>query len=76
MSDFDLKGHPFKINFNTEILLETVESPFLCKKTEFLTDITFIVGASIARPLLESIEIKKIFLAEKNPAMKLGLIIE
>ena len=34
------------------------------------------VGASIARPIPESIEIKKVFLAEKNPIVKLGLVIK
>ena len=34
------------------------------------------VGASIARPIPESIEIKKVFLAEKNPVVKLGLVIK
>lgn len=34
------------------------------------------VGASIARPIPESIEIKKVFLAEKNPVVRLGLVIK
>lgn len=34
------------------------------------------VEASIARPIPESIEIKKVFLAEKNPVVKLGLVIK
>lgn len=34
------------------------------------------VGASIARPIPKSIEIKKVFLAEKNPVVKLGLVIK
>ncbi len=34
------------------------------------------VGASIARPIPEGIEIKKVFLAEKNPVVKLGLVIK
>lgn len=34
------------------------------------------VGASIARLIPESIEIKKVFLAEKNPIVKLGLVIK
>ena len=34
------------------------------------------VEASIARPIPESIEIKKVFLAEKNPVVKLKLLIK
>ena len=34
------------------------------------------VGASIARPIPESIEIKKVFLAEKNPVVKFGVLIK
>lgn len=34
------------------------------------------VGASIARPIPESIEIKGVFLAEKNPVVKFGLVIK
>ncbi len=34
------------------------------------------VGASIARPIPESIEIKGVFLSERNPVVKLGLVIK
>ena len=34
------------------------------------------VGASIARPIPESIEIKGVFLNERNPVVKLGLVIK
>lgn len=34
------------------------------------------VGGSSACPIPESIEIKKVFLAEKNPVVKLGLVIK
>ena len=34
------------------------------------------VGAISNRPIPESIEIKKVFLSEKNPVVKLGLIIK
>lgn len=34
------------------------------------------VGASIARPIPESIEIKGVFLSTKNPVVKLGMIIK
>ncbi|MCI8344732.1 MAG: stage III sporulation protein D [Clostridia bacterium] len=34
------------------------------------------VGARIARPIPESIEIKGVFLSERNPIVKLGLVIK
>ncbi len=34
------------------------------------------VGAITNRPIPKSIEIKKVFLAEKNPVVKLGLLIK
>lgn len=34
------------------------------------------VGASIARPIPESIEIKGVFLSMKNPVVRLGLLIK
>ena len=34
------------------------------------------VGARIARPIPESIEIKGVFLSERNPVVKLGLVIK
>ena len=34
------------------------------------------VGARIARPIPESIEIKGVFLSNKNPVVKLGLVIK
>lgn len=34
------------------------------------------VGASIARPIPESIEIKGVFLSTRNPVVKLGLVIK
>lgn len=33
------------------------------------------VGASIARPIPESIEIKGVFLSTRNPVVRLGLVI-
>lgn len=34
------------------------------------------VGVAISCPIPESIEIEKVFLAEKNPVVKLGLVIK
>lgn len=39
-------------------------------------DVTLRNGLKIGQVIPESIEIKKVFLAEKNPVVKLGLIIK
>lgn len=40
------------------------------------TDVTLRNGFIIGQAIPESIEIKKVFLAEKNPVVKLGLIMK
>ena len=39
-------------------------------------DVTLKNGLEIGQVISESIEIKKVFLAEKNPIVKLGLVIK
>lgn len=39
-------------------------------------DVTLQNGKQKGQPIPESIEIKKVFLAEKNPIVKLGLVIK
>lgn len=39
-------------------------------------DVTLKNGRKIGQVIPESIEIKKVFLAEKNPVVKLGLVIK
>lgn len=39
-------------------------------------DVTFQNGKSKGEPIPESIEIKKVFLAEKNPVVRLGFVIK
>ena len=40
------------------------------------TEVTLKNGKQIGQAIPESIEIKKVFLAEKNPVVKLGLVIK
>ena len=40
------------------------------------TEVTFQNGKNKSPIIPESIEIKKVFLAEKNPVVKLGLVIK
>ena len=45
-------------------------------KSTVHTEVTLKNGRKIGQVIPESIEIKKVFLAEKNPVVKLGLIIK
>lgn len=49
---------------------------FGISKSTVHKDVTFQNGKSKGEPIPESIEIKKVFLAEKNPVVKLGLLIK
>lgn len=49
---------------------------FGVSKSTVHTDVTLKNGRKIGQPIPESIEIKKVFLAEKNPVVKLGLVIK
>ena len=58
---------------------ETVRSTartFGISKSTVHTDVTLQNGLKIGQVIPESVEIKKVFLAEKNPVVKLGLIIK
>lgn len=48
---------------------------FGISKSTVHKDVTFQNGKNKGQPIPESIEIKKVFLAEKNPVVKLGLVI-
>lgn len=48
---------------------------FGISKSTVHTDVTLQNGRKIGQVIPESIEIKKVFLAEKNPVVKLGLVI-
>lgn len=49
---------------------------FGVSKSTVHTDVTLKNGRNKRQPIPESIEIKKVFLAEKNPIVKLGLVIK
>ena len=45
-------------------------------KSTVHTDVTLWNGRNKRQPIPESIEIKKVFLAEKNPVVRLGFVIK
>ena len=49
---------------------------FGVSKSTVHTEVTLKNGKKIGQVVPESIEIKRIFLAEKNPVVKLGLVIK
>ena len=49
---------------------------FGISKSTVHTEVTFQNGKNKSSVIPESIEIKKVFLAEKNPVVKLGLVIK
>lgn len=49
---------------------------FGISKSTVHTDVTLKNGLKIGQVIPESIEIRKVFLAEKNPVVKLGLVIK
>ena len=49
---------------------------FGISKSTVHKDVTLKNGKNKRQPIPESIEIKKVFLAEKNPIVKLGLVIK
>lgn len=49
---------------------------FGISKSTVHTDVTLKNGRKIGQVVPESIEIKKVFLAEKNPVVKLGFVIK
>lgn len=49
---------------------------FGISKSTVHTDVTLKNGKRNGQAIPESIEIKKVFLAEKNPVVKLGLVIK
>ena len=49
---------------------------FNISKSTVHTEVTLKNGRKIGQVIPENIEIKKVFLAEKNPVVKLGLVIK
>ena len=53
-----------------------VAKKFGISKSTVHKDVTLKNGRNKGQPIPESIEIKKVFLAEKNPVVRLGLVIK
>lgn len=60
----------------TKDTVRSTAKKFGVSKSTVHTDVTLKNGKNKRQPIPESIEIKKVFLAEKNPVVKLGLLIK
>lgn len=61
---------------NSKDTVRGAAKKFGVSKSTVHTEVTLKNGRKIGQVIPESIEIKKVFLAEKNPIVKLGLIIK
>lgn len=62
--------------FENSSTVRATAKEFQMSKTTVHTEVTFQNGKNKLPIIPESIEIKKVFLAEKNPIVKLGLLIK
>ena len=60
----------------TKDTVRSTAKKFGVSKSTVHKDVTLKNGRKIGQVIPESIEIKKVFLAEKNPVVKLGLVIK
>lgn len=60
----------------TKDTVRSTAKKFGVSKSTVHKDVTLKNGKKIGQVIPESIEIKKVFLADKNPVVKLGLIIK
>lgn len=60
----------------TKDTVRSTAKKFGVSKSTVHTDVTLKNGLKSGQVIPESIEIKKVFLAEKNPIVKLGLVIK
>ena len=60
----------------TKDTVRSTAKKFGIAKSTVHTDVTLKNGLKSGQVIPESIEIKKVFLAEKNPIVKLGLVIK
>jgi transposase-like protein len=60
----------------TKDTVRSTAKKFGVSKSTVHKDVTLKNGKKIGQVIPESIEIKKVFLAEKNPVVKLGLVIK
>lgn len=61
---------------DTKDTVRGAAAKFGVSKSTVHTEVTLKNGLKIGQVIPESIEIKKVFLAEKNPVVKLGMIIK
>lgn len=61
---------------NSKDTVRGAASKFGISKSTVHKDVTLKNGRKIGQVIPESIEIKKVFLAEKNPVVRLGMIIK
>lgn len=61
---------------NSKDTVRGAASKFGISKSTVHTEVTFQNGKNKSHIIPESIEIKKVFLAKKNPVVKLGLVIK
>ena len=64
------------IEIETKETVRSTAKTFGISKSTVHKDLTLRNGLKIGQVIPESIEIKKVFLAEKNPVVKLGLVIK
>ncbi len=60
----------------TKDTVRSTAKKFGVSKSTVHKDVTLQNGSKIVQVIPKSIEIKKVFLAEKNPVVKLGLVIK
>lgn len=60
----------------TKDTVRSTAKKFGVSKSTVHKDVTLKNGLKMGQVIPESIEIKKVFLAEKNPVVKLGLVIK
>ena len=61
---------------NSKDTVRGAASKFGISKSTVHTDVTLKNGKDKGQPIPQSIEIKGVFLAKKNPVVKLGLVIK
>lgn len=77
MSDIDERAKLLATYIiETKSTVRQTAKKFNISKSTVHKDVTLKNGLEIGQVIPESIEIKKVFLAEKNPIVKMGLIIK
>lgn len=77
MSDIDERAKLLATYIiETKSTVRQTAKKFNISKSTVHTDVTLWNGRNKRQPIPESIEIKKVFLAEKNPVVRLGFVIK